>query len=168
MLLGSKSQEILSAGLDQLSTYGILKDKGAGYLNALLRSLSDAGLVQTITGEFPLMTLTPLGDSVMRGDASFQLVWPSSEVGTKTVNLKDHGFDAQLHTLLRDLRNRLAKRHQVPSYLIFGNKTLEALARYQPTTTEEALNVPGIGAAKVQRYAQPFIETIVMWKQSQQ
>jgi ATP-dependent DNA helicase RecQ len=49
MLAGSKSQEILSARLDQLSTYGILGDKGAGYLNGLMRSLSDAGLVQTVT-----------------------------------------------------------------------------------------------------------------------
>ena len=161
MLAGSKSQEIISAGLDQLTTYGILQDKGAGYLNSLMRSLADAGLVVTVTGEFPLMTLTPLGDKVMRGEATFQLVWPDPEAGRKEVALKDHGFDGQLYSMLRDLREKIAKREDVPSYVIFGNKTLEALARYQPVNAEEALHVPGIGAAKVQRYAKPFLDAIV-------
>jgi ATP-dependent DNA helicase RecQ len=167
MLAGSKSQEIISAKLDQLTTYGILRDKGAGYLNGLMRSLSDAGLVRTVTsGEFPLMTLTPLGEKVMRGEATFQLIWPDPEAGRKEVALKDHGHDAQLYTMLRDLRAKMAKREDVPPYVIFPNKTLEALARYQPINTEEALHLPGIGAAKVQRYAEPFLESIRLWKNS--
>ncbi len=166
MLAGSKSQEIISARLDQLSTYGILKDKGAGYLNSLMRSLADAGLVVTVTGEFPLLTLTTLGDKVMRGEAKFQLVWPDPEAGRKDAGLKDHGFDGQLYSMLRDIREKIAKREDVPSYTIFPNKTLEALARYQPATPAEALLVPGIGAAKVQRYAKPFLEAIQLWKQS--
>ena len=59
-----------------------------------------------------------------------------------------------------------AKRDDVPSYVIFGNKTLEALARYQPISTEEALHIPGIGAAKVQRYCKPFLEAIRVWRKS--
>jgi ATP-dependent DNA helicase RecQ len=167
MLAGSKSQEILSAGLDKLTTYGILADKGAGYLNGLMRSLADAGLVHTVTsGDYPLMTLTPLGDKVMRGAASFQLVWPDPAAGRKEVALCDHGHDGQLYSMLRDLRMSMAKREDVPPYVIFSNKTLEALARYQPINAEEALHVPGIGVAKVQRYVEPFLEAIRVWKQS--
>jgi ATP-dependent DNA helicase RecQ len=166
MLAGSKSQEIINARLDQLTTYGILKDKGTGYLNSLMRSLADAGLVITISGEFPLLTLTPLGDKVMRGEVPFQMVWPDSAAGRKTVALQDHGFDSQLYSMLRDIREKIAKREDVPSYVVFGNKTLEALTRYQPVTAEEALLVPGIGAAKVQRYAKPFLESIVSWKKA--
>lgn len=166
MLAGSKSQEIIGGGLDKLTTYGILKDKGAGYLNSLMRSLADAGLVVTVTGEFPLMTLTAFGEKVMRGESKFQLVWPDPEAGRKEIALKDHGFDGQLYSMLRDIRERIAKREDVPSYVVFGNKTLEALARYQPVTAEEALHVPGIGAAKVQRYAKPFLDAIAVWKKS--
>ncbi len=164
MLAGSKSQEIIAAGLDQLTTYGILQHKGAGYLNSLMRSLADAGLVQTITGEFPLLTLTPLGDKVMRGAAPFQLVWPDPEAGRKEIALKDRGHDAQLYSMLRDLRAKLAKREDVPPYVIFNNKTLEALTRYQPVNPTDALHIPGIGTAKIQRYAAPFLELIRVWK----
>jgi ATP-dependent DNA helicase RecQ len=166
MLAGSKSQEIISAGLDQLSTYGILREKGTGYLNSLMRSLADAGLVQTVAGEYPLMTLTALGDSVMREEASYTLVWPDSEASRPTIDLKDHGFDPQLYSLLKGLRAKLAAREKVPPYVVFGNKTIEAIARYQPITHDEALLIPGIGAAKLQRYATPFLELIRSWKDS--
>jgi ATP-dependent DNA helicase RecQ len=102
----------------------------------------------------------------MRGESPFQLVWPDPEAGKKEVALKDLGHDGQLYSMLRDLRAKMAKRDDVPPYVIFSNKTLEALTRYQPINTEEALHIPGIGAAKVQRYAEPFLEAIRVWKQT--
>ncbi len=166
MLSGSRSQEVLTVGLDQLSTYGILKDKGVGYLNALMRSLTDAGLVLTVSGEYPLLTLTPLGDRVMRGEAQFTLMWPESGTGGQEIALQDHGFDAELYSLLRDLRSSIAKREGLPPYVVFNNKTLEALARYRPATSEEAMCVPGIGAAKVQRFIGAFLKTLAQWRKT--
>jgi ATP-dependent DNA helicase RecQ len=164
MLAGSKSQEILAAKLDQLSTYGILKDRGAGYLNALVRSLTDAGLIVIVPGEYPLMTLTDAGERVMRGDAKFSLIWPDPNAGLKDAGLEDRGFEGQLYSLLRDIRAGLAKNENVPLFVIFSNKTLEGLVRYQPANTAEAMNVPGIGTGKAQRYLPPFLEAIAAWK----
>ncbi len=166
MLSGSRSREIVAAGLDKLSTHGILRDLGSGYLNSLIRSLSDAGLVHTVAGEYPLMTLTPLGDRVMRGDDNYQLVWPARETSRPEASLEDHGFDPQLYSLLRDLRQRLAKQEGMPPYVVFSNKTLEALARHQPLDTDSALLVPGIGVAKLQRYGSPFLEMIRSWRET--
>ena len=112
------------------------------------------------------MTLTPLGESVMREETSYTLVWPDSDSARSSVNLKDHGFDPQLYSLLKSLRAKLAAREKVPPYVVFGNKTLEAIARYQPSTHDEALLIPGIGVAKLQRYANPFLELIRSWKNS--
>ena len=163
MLAGSRSQEILGAGLDKLTTYGILKEQGAGYINSLMRSLGDAGLVVTVAGEFPLLALTELGEKVMLKDMAYQLVWPDADAGRKQIALTDHGFDSQLYSLLRDIREKIARHADVPSYVVFGNRTLEALSRYQPTTPDEALLIPGIGTAKVERFARPFLEAIRTW-----
>lgn len=163
MLAGSKSQEILSARLDQLSTYGILKPQGVGYLNTLMRSLADAGLVVTVTGEFPLLTLTERGEKVMRGAAAYRLVWPDSAGARESTGLPDLGFDSQLYSMLRDIREKIARSEDVPAYAIFPNRTLEALTRYRPLTTAEALKVPGIGEAKIQRYAKPFLAALKSW-----
>lgn len=164
MLVGSRSQEILSGGFDSLTTYGILRDRGAGFVNALMRALTDAGLVETITGDYPLVTLTQRGDEVMKGETSCNLAWPTETPATVKIHLRDHGHDGGLYTRLRDLRTQIAKRMNVPVYVVFPNKTLEALARYQPATTAEAMSLPGIGEEKARKHLKPFLEAIAAWR----
>ena len=161
MLCGSRSQEILTARLDRLSTYGLLRHLGTGYVNSLMRSLAEAGLIVTVTGEYPLVTLTPKGDAVMQG-GSFRLIWPDTSAADS--KLTDHGFDPQLFSQLRDMRNALAKRQNIPAYQVFTNKTLENLARYQPVTNAEALALPGIGEAKANSYLPQFLAVIKDWR----
>lgn len=158
MLSGSKSQEILNNRLDQLTTYGILADKTTGYLNALFRSLAEEGLVITQTGEYPLMTLSEKGESVMKGESEYELRWPD-EVA-KPQGLEEKDFDPQLFTMLKDLRFKLAKRAGVPPYVVFTNKVLESLTKYMPTSTEQALEIPGIGEGKAGSYLPAFLEMI--------
>jgi ATP-dependent DNA helicase RecQ len=163
MLTGSRSQEILGAGLDRLSTYGLLKEKGAGYLNGLLRALGDAGLLVTQTGEYPLLTLTSLGEEAMRGEGSYKLVWPESDGAKVETGLKEHDFDGTLYSMLRDLRAKIAKEEDAPPYVVFGNKTLEAFVRFRPRSVDEALRIPGVGVVKAQRYLEPFLQAIGAW-----
>lgn len=161
MLCGSRSQEILTARLDKLSTYGLLRQHGTGYVNSLMRSLAEAGMIITITGEYPLVTLTPKGDAVMRGEA-FRLIWP--DTSAPDAALDDKGFDPQLYSMLRDMRNAVAKRENIPAYAVFNNKTLEELTRYQPTSRAEAMELHGIGEGKAARYLTTFLEAIKDWK----
>jgi ATP-dependent DNA helicase RecQ len=163
MLVGSKSQDILSSGLNQLKTYGMLKDKGTGYVNGMMRSLLDRGLLRTENGEYPVITLTPLGENVMLGKSSYQLIWPNPSA-EKMIDLKDAGFDPSIYSALRDLREKFAKAENVPAYVIFSNKTLEALARYRPTNIDEFLAVPGVGPVKAQRFARAFLDALALHK----
>ncbi len=158
MLSGSKSQEILNGRLDQLTTYGILADKTTGYLNGLFRSMAEEGLVITQTGDYPLMTLSEKGETVMLGKGTFELRWPD-EVA-KPQGLEEKDFDPQLFTMLKDLRYKIAKKDGVPQYIVFSNKVLEALTRYMPSDVQQALAVPGIGEGKAQTYLPPFLEMI--------
>ncbi len=158
MLSGSKSQEILNNRLDQLTTYGILADKSTGYLNALFRSMAEESLVITQTGEYPLMTLSEKGDAVMRGEAEYELRWPD-EVA-KPQGLLEKDFDPQLFTMLKDLRFKISKQAGIPPYVVFSNKVLESLTKYLPTSTEQALEIPGIGEGKAGSYLPAFLEMI--------
>ena len=164
MLIGSKSQEVLRVRLHELKTYGLLRDLGTAYLNALARSLSDGGLIVTQMGEYPLVTLTARGERVMMGKTSYALEWPPPGGASKTsdqgVTLKDLGFDARLYDKLKDVRTRLAKAEQVPAYVIFSNETLEHLARLRPSTMDAGLLVKGVGEAKAEKYLEPFLKVI--------
>lgn len=163
MLVGSKSQDILGSGLHELKTYGVLKDKGTGYVSGVMRALLDAGLLRTETGEYPVITLTTMGESVMLGKSSYRLIWPKVDA-PKMIDLQDAGFDPTVYSCLRDLREKFAKAEEVPSYCIFSNKTLEALARYRPKNSEELLAVPGVGPVKAQRFGRAFLDALAKFR----
>lgn len=176
MLTGSRSQEILSSGLDRLSTHGLLKTEGSAYVHALLKELEAAGLVATQRRDnYALLTLTSGGTAVMRGDRKFRLRWPDrarmgamtgGEKGAKSggipdLALEELAFDESLFEKLRQTRNRLAEEAGgVPAYVIFSNQTLEFLTRLRPATMEAGLRIRGIGEVKAERYLEPFLEVI--------
>ena len=164
MLMGSKSQEIKRVRLDELSTYGILKSCGTAYLNELFRSMRDAGLVFTQRGEYPLLTLTSLGERVMLGKATFRLVWPEmqsvSPVKDSDMVIEEFGFDGRLYDRLRDLRQRLAEAERVQAYQIFPNKTLEYFTRLRPKNLSAGMRIKGVGEMKAEKYLQAFLDEI--------
>lgn len=95
----------------------------------------------------------------MLGKCNYRLIWPKP-VAEKMIDLKDAGFDPQLYSSLRDLREKIAKAENVPAYVVFSNKTLEALARYRPKSIDEFLSVPGVGPVKAQKYARAFLDAL--------
>ena len=76
--------------------------------------------------------------------------------------------DPELLDRLRQLRARLSREQNVPMYIIFSNATLEAMAAYQPVTSEELLDIPGVGQAKLQKYGMEFLKEIQQWMGSQE
>ncbi len=177
MLVGSRSQEVVNARLDELSTYGLLADLGQAYVLNLLRALQDAGLLMVERGEFPLLTLTPRGVEVMKGADDYQLSWPdrgttstasakSSRKGSRSAPALDPEiegleFDGALFEKLREKRAELAASEgNLPAYVIFSNQTLEFFTRLKPTTVEAGQRIRGVGPAKAEKYLGDFVEVI--------
>lgn len=168
MLIGSKSEPVLRARLDKLTTYGILADLGSSYVNQLFVALEQAGLVTTERRDkYPLLTLTEMGDAVMRGQADYTLDWPSKEVAMTNsepthadATLSEFDFDHKLFEELKALRTELAERDGVPAYVVFSNQVLEFLTRLRPQNYEQALQIRGIGQAKAEKYLAPFLRLL--------
>jgi RecQ family ATP-dependent DNA helicase len=72
-LRGSRSTKVTQAGLDKLSTYGLLsgmtQDAIAEYIDALV----SAGCLKLTAGAYPTVSLTPFGSDVMRERASVKV-----------------------------------------------------------------------------------------------
>jgi ATP-dependent DNA helicase RecQ len=170
MLMGGRSQEVLAARLDELSTYGILKDMGTAYLNNLLRELERAGLTCTQRGEFPLHTLTSRGEAVMHGNCDFAICWPDPpgpQQKAAAAPGADTPPDRELLEKLRSLRVKLSHKHGVPVYVIFGNRTLEQMAAVKPETPEQALLLDGVGPTKAKKYLPDFLTAITAHRDAQ-
>ncbi len=155
MLTGSRSQDVLSAHLDELSTYGLLKDQSPAYLQALFRELEKGGLLEVQQGEFPLIGVTAQGVVMMKSGGPLQLQWPAtgasagrSGLPPSQLELKEMDFDEALLEKLKKKRAQLAKQHNLPASRIFGNQTLDFLTRLRPTSMEAASRIRGIAATK--------------------
>jgi RecQ family ATP-dependent DNA helicase len=69
-------------------------------------------------------------------------------------------FDRDLFEQLRALRRRLAEDARVPPYMIFGDKTLQEMARCFPRSLERLDHVSGVGASKLAQYGETFLAVI--------
>jgi ATP-dependent DNA helicase RecQ len=61
---------------------------------------------------------------------------------------------------LRHKRLSLAREQNVPPYVIFHDSTLLEMLKTKPTTLAEMSRIPGVGAAKLERYGQIFLDVI--------
>lgn len=181
-LAGSKDEKLLSSGIDKLSTYGILKPHGAKFCSELFTAMIDAGLVEIIDGEYPLVTITDFGVSVMLGEVSelrmryprwASKIWKenvktkkSKTTSTKDVPKKEPlsdeiaDADKPLYEQLVKLRLTLSRIRHVRPFQIFTNATLRELAIHRPQTIDEAMNLKGIGEKNSKKFLPIFLEII--------
>jgi ATP-dependent DNA helicase RecQ len=68
--------------------------------------------------------------------------------------------DTDLLARLKKKRFELAKAAGVPAYVVFADKTLIDLVNLRPTTKEQFAMAHGVGAKKLERYADAFLEEI--------
>ena len=80
MLRGSRAKNITQAGLDQLSTYGILDDMTQDELLIYIDALVAAGCLAVTGGAYPTVSITAFGNDVMRERASVELALPQTSL----------------------------------------------------------------------------------------
>jgi ATP-dependent DNA helicase RecQ len=177
-LLGSRTRAVLDARLDELSTYGLLREQGSSYVNELFQEMQNVGLLTQTrhTGsdgkDYQLVALTPLGDQVMRGQSPCQLAWPEETGAALPARRVREGrpllptpmaeapLDAGLLDALKKKREDLARAEGVPRYVIFPDETLRAFERLRPKDGSAGRRIRGVGEVKAERYLPAFLEVI--------
>jgi ATP-dependent DNA helicase RecQ len=172
VLAGSHSKELLDAGLDRLSTYGLLSELGTDYAWSLLNALIRAGCIAVSAGQYATISLTPLGGEVMRRKKKIPLLLPAcvdskaaKSARPKPVRVpepREAGFsDNELFEALRKWRReKAAAMGMVPAYVVYTDRTLQELARRMPRTETDLLRVPGIGPAKARQFGADTLAVI--------
>ena len=68
--------------------------------------------------------------------------------------------DDPLFTSLREWRLKTSREADVPAYVVFDNKTLALIAATKPITRAALLAIPGVGPAKLDRYAEDVLQIV--------
>lgn len=158
-LRGSKDKRILELHLDELSTYGLMKDRTRSDLHAMIDHLEAEGYLQA-DREHQTLQLTALASEVLyRGQkVVMKIEVEPEEVSAAATSLA--GQEAELFDVLKELRGKLAKEAGVPAYVVFSNATLTDMAKKRPRTKWEFKQVSGVGELKASWYSEAFLEKI--------
>jgi ATP-dependent DNA helicase RecQ len=173
ILRGWRKAEIIEKGYDRLKTFGVGHDLTVAEWNAYLLQMLQLGLFDVAYDEGNHLKITEFGSEVLYGRQSIQLnrferrnlkrkqaaepVQPVIEV-EPTVPAKK--MDKALFERLRDVRKALATASHIAPYMVFSDKSLQAMATEKPTTQAEFGILYGVGEVKCQKYWRPFTAAI--------
>lgn len=162
VLLGLKDKRILENGHNTLSTYGIGQEMKRKEWSALVDCMKDAGLIKQ-TGNNKRLSVTEKGLTVLRNREKILLPFKFSTVHSAFPNTAiegDNKASQNLFDKLKDWRRETAKEKNVPPYIIFGDKTLQEIAKTKPRTMQELLRVYGIGEIKADKFGDTLLRLV--------
>ncbi len=166
VLRGSKSQKISQYQHNQLSTYGIGKDRSADEWKRLSRSLLNQGFLDERTDGFPILKLNEKSWEIMKRQRTVEIaIEPQREVPGKVRSL---AVEVEgLFAILRTLRKQIADEQFVPPYVVFADKSLRDMAEKRPQNLTQFEEVYGVGSNKRDKYGKVFLEVIRTFCQEQ-
>ena len=162
VLRGVMDESVQRRGHHELSVFGLLADHSAKGLTNLVHQCVDLGLLERTPGDRPVVRLTEEGMAAMKGRIEVQFTRPPEGTSTRRTKADTadwEGVDRSLFERLREWRETVAASEGVPPYVVFGDRTLRALAKAKPTELGALLEVPGIGAAKSQKYGESVLRS---------
>ena len=188
VLHGGKTQRIFELHLDEATGYGSLAAESTGRIRNLIDQLCGRGYLASSQGQYPTLLLGLRAAEVVDADGGLVADTGAFTFTVKRAAKKSRGSrarraidllheesdarsvprvgdDVELFERLRALRTELAQEMQVPSYVVFPDKTLRALCRQRPHSFDELLDVSGIGEKKAESFGERFMAEIAAFEE---
>lgn len=161
---GANGERISRAGHDRISTYGIGADQSADYWRGLIRHLVHRGYLSQDVGEYSVLKLLGPARALLRGEESLSMARPRVRAAKPEKKARrsagEIDYDQVLFDKLRALRKTFADAMGVPPYVVFSDATLAEMAADKPTDKAALLQVNGVGATKLEKYGEAFLDEI--------
>lgn len=160
-LKGSKNKNAREKDLENISTYGIMKDKSAEEIKDLIGVLIADGYIKVVGLDYPVLALTEKSKDILFSKVRFYA--RKTEV-KKSVKHKEQDLASQadqaLFDRLKKVRLDLSKLRKIPPFIIFSDQSLKDMAINKPKNEEEFLRIKGVGEKKLIQYGDIFIAEI--------
>ena len=164
VLTGKETERIRRFGHDRLPTFGVGAAHAPKAWRSILRQLVAQGLLTVDIGGHGGLKLGSDVRPVLRGERRVQLRrdpaaarLPKARAARAVPEAPD---DEVLFQKLRAWRRREAQAQGVPPYVVFHDSTLAAVAAARPNDIAELAGLPGIGAAKLDRYGAALVAVV--------
>jgi len=171
VLRGSGRREILDLKYDQIKTYGAGRELSFFEWQQYLLQMLHQGLFDIAYNDNQKIKITDIGRRVLFEGKKVEFVKAEFERKTETVKkaktkkrTKKEQLNIDLRNILRVLRKELAKKENVPPYLVFNDRSLEDLVEKRPLFQDELLEVNGFGSFKAKKYGPQILDKITAFR----
>ena len=160
---GRETNDIVAHKHNELEEFGSGEDMDSSLWNPVIRQALIAGYLHKDVENYGILKLTSSGKKFMKNPTSFMIVKDcefNEDNDEETVDGASSVLDPVLYDMLRDLRQKVSSKLNLPPYVIFMDISLEQMATSYPITMEELQNIQGVGMGKARRYGKEFLELI--------
>jgi ATP-dependent DNA helicase RecQ len=166
MLCGVDDEKTRRFGFTRLSTFGLFTGERPEWVTALLRALLAAGWIDLTPTEHPVPYVTKVGWDTMRGVLPVRMMLPPKNIPARRAakaqreELPESVKHDALFVRLKDHRAEIAKKKQLPAYVVAHDKSLADLVKKKPRTLGELEGVYGFGPSRIEQYGEGFLAVI--------
>ncbi|MDR1130198.1 MAG: DNA helicase RecQ [Prevotellaceae bacterium] len=166
ILTGTVNSTIKSYEHDELDLFGEGMDKSAVFWNSIVRKALVEELIDKDIENYGLLYLTDKGRKFMEEPYPIMVTQDREfEEGDDDDNIQLGGkgggaCDEELLAMLKQECRSVAKKLNLPPFVIFQDPSLEDMATQYPVTVDELKNCQGVGEGKAKKYGKTFIALI--------
>lgn len=163
ILKGSYRAEIRAKSYDKIKTFGVGRNiSGANWKNYIIQMINQ-GVINIDYTNSSSLRWTPLSKLVLENKLKVDIidfVPKLKEKKPKKLFIERPDIDKSLLSVLKKWRIELARKKNMPAYVILSNKTLEQLCHHLPTNRLDLLQINGIGEAKLKQFGDDILRII--------
>jgi len=152
-----------------LDVFASGNDKEPHFWNSLIRQMLLDGLLSKDIEEYGVLKFTKKGEAFLKKPKSFKIVLNNlyeeanadDEEGTEAS--AGGATDDRLFEMLKELRQKEAKKKNLPPFVIFLETSLQDMATLYPTSVADLEKCQGVSKGKAVRYGKPFVEMVARY-----
>ena len=168
LLAGKATGDIKTAKHDTNEFFGAGDDNDEKYWTSIIRQAIVNNLLSKDIEEYGVLKVTKEGKDFVKKPYPIMVTKDhdydnpeEEEFDEERVAFgKDSGTDKTLFAMLKDLRKTMAKKMNLPPFVIFQDPSLEDMTIQYPITMDELTQIVGVGQGKAQKFGQPFLDLI--------
>ena len=162
ILTGNETDKVRARGHDQLPTFGVGQNLDRRTWQGVFRQMMGLDLIRPDRERHGALRMTETARPILRGEQSITLrrdtlVTKSRRPAAKALVSEE---DAPLLSALKAKRRALAEAARVPAYVVFTDRTLIEMAETRPANLDQMARISGVGAKKLERYGDAFLQVV--------
>ena len=166
VLTGKNTALIKSYGHNKSKWFGAGEEHDARFWGAVIRQALILGLIDKNIENYGLISINDKGGQFIALPFPVHITLDHNydqeekEAVAEVPAGKGGAADEELFSMLKDLRKKVAKKHDLPPFVIFQDPSLEDMAVQYPVTLEEMQNITGVGVGKARKFGEEFVRLI--------